>query len=572
MIKQIILTATFSFLTLILLSQKERILLDGQFEDWENRNYSYTDPSGDGRFGYDFTEFIIENDEAYLYFYFDTGIEINLQEFNDIAIVLDTDNNYETGYPIDNLGAELIYYFGERGGSFFKGSSQYNIQQDDIGLISLPTISSERFEIGINLNSNINGNSLFTGSEIKCLLIQDVQNGDKVPDNSGGLSYTIIQEDMDKFPDYALQFNEEAAFRLLSYNVLRDRLFESKSSFERQIKAINPDIIAFQEIYDHSAAQTRVLVESWLGGEWYAAKQGADIITVSKYPIIKSYYVNGNGAFLLDINGKECLLINAHLPCCDNDSGRQDEVDAIMAFIRDSQNEENSLILEENTPIIICGDMNFVGKNRQLKTFLEGDIQNEFSYGEDFNPDWDGSSLKDMLAYATHTPFAITWHDNYSSYVPGRLDYIIYTDAVLKLQNGYNLFSSTLPVDSLTAYQILEGDTKNASDHIPVVADFSFEPSSFTTDPEKEAIIITASPNPFGAYMDIHIEGNPGTVFQLIVSNVAGKVLYQMDKLELKDDSKLFRIDSKRWKQGLYFLSLRSGNMSHALKLIKAGT
>ena len=35
--------------TLTLTGQKERILLEGLFHDWDNRTYEYTDPDGDGR-------------------------------------------------------------------------------------------------------------------------------------------------------------------------------------------------------------------------------------------------------------------------------------------------------------------------------------------------------------------------------------------------------------------------------------------------------------------------------------------------------------------------------------------
>ena len=52
-------------------AQKDRILLDGQFDDWVNRDFLYSDPIGDGRFGYDFSEFIIENDEHFICFSFD---------------------------------------------------------------------------------------------------------------------------------------------------------------------------------------------------------------------------------------------------------------------------------------------------------------------------------------------------------------------------------------------------------------------------------------------------------------------------------------------------------------------
>jgi exonuclease III len=537
------------------LAQKERILLDGRFEDWNGRANSYTDPEGDGRFGYDFTSLVIENDEEYLYFSFDTGIEINLQDYNDIALLIDTDNSYSTGYPIDDIGADLIYYFGDRGGIFFYGNDQKNIDHHDIGLITLPTVSSERFEIGISRSAEINGQALFSSPEIKVILLQDVNNGDKVPDQSGGIVFDFDEQAMEALPKYSILGDQNSDFRLLSYNVLQDRIFEAPNSFQRLLTAIDPDIIAFQEIYNYTSIQTQVLIQSWLGGTWYSAKQGNDIITVSRYPILESYFVAGNGAFLLDVDGEEVLLINAHLPCCDNDSGRQEEVDRIMAFIRDAKAGQSSLDLKENTPILIAGDMNFVGKNRQVKTFLEGDIQNEFSFGADFAPDWDGSSFKDVMAYATQSPWAITWYSAYSDYNPGRLDYIIYSDAVLQLNNAFNLFSNLLPQDTLNHYGILRDDSQNASDHFPVVADFTIDytnsTSSGSMDAEGKIIVY---PNPFESYLTLELPDQIQKT-QLVISNSQGLKIF-----ESKDPPQghPFRIRTENWPPGSYILSVFS--------------
>jgi exonuclease III len=534
-------------------AQKTRVLLDGYFEDWNDRIYDYSDPAGDGRFGYDFTSMVIENDENYIYIYFDTGLDINIQENNDIALILDTDNDYETGYPIDNMGAELIYFFGDRGGAFYSGNNQINIEHDDIGLITLPSVSSDRFEIGLDRGATINGNLLFTENNFKVMLFQDVQNGDKFPDQSGGLDYTVGEEPLAELPAYSIKKHSRADFRLLSYNVQQDNLFDRQNEFQRQITALAPDIIAFQEIYDHSANQTMSLIQSWLGGTWYAAKQGSDIITISRFPIRESHYVAGNGAFLIDVNGDEILLVNAHLPCCDNDAGRQEEVDQIMAFIREAKAGQNSLDLKDLTPVIIAGDMNFVGKNRQIKTFLEGDIQNEFLFGEDFNPDWDDTGFKDLLPFMSQTPFAVTWYNERSDYNPGRLDYIICSDAVLKDLNAFNLFTDALPQDSLISYALLQNDTGRSSDHLPVIADFEIDYTNRAeTYYSNEDQIAHVFPVPFSNQFTIQWLDPKMNMTFMTVYNIKGEQVFsrQLDGLTGEN------INTSDWPSGIYLLML----------------
>ena len=106
--------------------------------------------------------------------------------------------------------------------------------------------------------------------------------------------------------------------------------------------------------------------------------------------------LEANLAVLLDTEeefGKKMLMVNAHPPAGGDDDGKQAEIDAIMAFIRDAREPGGELTLNENTPVVIAGDMNLVGRIGQLTTFLTGDISNNELQGEDFAPDWDGSAL-----------------------------------------------------------------------------------------------------------------------------------------------------------------------------------
>ncbi|HAQ37187.1 MAG TPA: hypothetical protein DCQ58_01655, partial [Saprospirales bacterium] len=333
---------------------------------------------------------------------------------------------------------------------------------------------------------------------------------------------------------------------------------------------IQPDIIAFQEIYDHTAAQTRELIQQFTGGTWYAQKQGTDIILVSRYPILESHFISGNGAFLVQTNEGKILVVNAHLPCCDNDSGRQDEVDAIMAFIRDAKNGNSSLLLDPNSPIIITGDMNFVGKSRQLRTYLEGDIQNEFSYGPDFHPDWDNTALKDAVLYTTASPMAVTWSSSGSSYFPGRLDYIIYTDAVLNRLNGFALQTANLPQDSLNAYLVLANDSNNASDHFAVVSDFKFGPETAVSVPSiTTSLNARLSPTVFNEQMKIILSSRlPGKI-NINIFNINGQAVCSKEaEIQASEDQQL-NLDTHGWPSGMYVVQIRQHHEMISLKAVK---
>ena len=159
----------------------------------------------------------------------------------------------------------------------------------------------------------------------------------------------------------------------------------------------------------------------------------------------------------------------------------------MAAFVRDAKIPGGTLTIEDNSPIIILGDMNFVGNPQQLRTLVSGDVVNEVQFGPDFSPDWNDEDLKDAKPYVTNLPMTFTQGvGTYAgTYAKGRLDYIIYSSSVLDLQNSFVLYTNALPSDSLIKYSLQINDTETASDHFPVVADF-FVSSDHSITPLKE--------------------------------------------------------------------------------------
>ncbi|NNE44543.1 MAG: endonuclease/exonuclease/phosphatase family protein, partial [Gemmatimonadetes bacterium] len=277
---------------------------------------------------------------------------------------------------------------------------------------------------------------------------------------------------MDRDPD---------TLRVLTYNVLFNGLFRRQAEFARILHALSPDVLSLQEIRDHSAEDTRALVARMVGGEtWHVSEAG---FIVSRYPITASGALGGKRSTawaLISVPGaddaQDVLVINPMVPCCDQEEARQEALDELAAWIRDARTQETAVgrFLEPGTPVIVAGDLNLVGHSRQLRTVLEGTIAATDTFGPGRLPDGDGTPLADAAPRHLTTRETYTWRGDDSPFAPGRLDFIIYTDSVLELAKSFVLWTPDLDAETLDRAGLLPGDTMTASDHLPVVADFTF--------------------------------------------------------------------------------------------------
>ena len=481
-------------------SSYSQITIDENFSDWSISQLVSADLN-DNSVGIDITNLHISNDENFLYLKFSVNTEILLQDENALAIYIDADNNINTGFLVENVGAEISFYFGDRNGFVNYPSGFSNVIHADIGLLTAPTVSSDEFEIAIQRKFEVDNQIIELDETIAIVLENDIPNGDKIPNNNSSILYSIDEEQISVPDEYSISKAPDTDFRLLNYNVLFDELFNPNlaPSYRRVLQAIDPDIIAFQEIYDHSAAQTRSLVEEFLPSisdeQWFSEKVGSDLVLVSRYPIVFEDFVVGNGAFIVDVDGQDVLIINVHLPCCDNNSARQNEIDGILRYLREIQDGQ-AYPLAQNAPIIIAGDFNLVGPRSQIESLLTGDIINNNNYGPDFIPDWNKGDLSDLNPIVTGLPASYTWYNPQSSFFPGRLDYVLYSGSSLFKTNAYVLNTTTLNQGDLSQNNLSQLDTDLNSDHLPMVSDWSFDEIISDTYTIEEDIDIQLSPNP----------------------------------------------------------------------------
>lgn len=568
------------FFSLVSYSQN-RILVDGIFDEWADYPVIYSDAAGDGGFlGVDFGQVKIYNDEDFIFFLLETGSEIILQDLNEISIYLDTDDNANTGFPVNGIGAELVYSFGDRSGYFFDPGGSPEIYHNDIGLVTAPTVSSDKFEIAIKRDATILGTSVFQGDNLKVVFLDNSTNGDFLPATNEDVSYTFSNDVLEPLPEYSIQKNSESDIRIISYNVLSNGLFESDRlpSFTRLLQAIQPDIIGFQEIYSFSSLQVSDQVESILpsstGQEWYHAKAGPDCHAISRYPIIENAEIqgSGNGAFLIDLpdNETDLFLIVAHPPCCANNVDRQIEIDLMMEFLREAKAGNGPIPLEANSPIIILGDMNLVGFKEQLETMLTGNIFDESSYGPDFTPDWDGNNLLDSQPYVPGLPLSYTWYAEESSFSPGKLDYIIYSGSNLTLHNSYSLFTPSLPQDSLTTFNLFANDAVNASDHLPIVADFELKNLTALKGPiaKKDFGILQIYPNPSHGLTEVSIQNATQGFITIQLIDQNGKEISILHQGILNSGEHKFQFNTSAFPAGMYFIKMKNSEVSDSKKIM----
>jgi endonuclease/exonuclease/phosphatase family metal-dependent hydrolase len=473
---------------LLLLGCAKPITVDGFFSDWEGVSpTAERAPEAQGVL----QSLQMAEDTARFYLRFTLNQSVNLQS-SDIELCIDGDDDPTTGQAIAGVGVDLIFHLGRRQG-LFRGQ---DVSHQHLELVSLPTHADSSFELSIPWDVRPAGEQkLFKGKSIQVFLRRKA--GDKVErlPAQGAAPYFRLYGRRNPPPPLPLEPDDTNAVRLMSYNIERDgpTYASSKPRFRRIIQALEPDIICFNEFFETSAREVRSLIAGWLPPEtdsarWYATKEDAGNVTLSRWPIRQSwrlsyhYRATANLIELPPAVGGCVLVINCHFRCCGADDHRQREADIVAAFIRDAQTPGGEIDLPEGTPIFIAGDLNLVGEAQQLQTLRSGDIENEKAYGEDHAPDWDGTDLTDAAPRHTHVPLSYTWRDPQSSYSPGRLDYILYTDSRVKRLLSFVFNTQSLPFYLQAQYK-LEKDDSQASDHLPLIFDWvpraqGMEPSS----------------------------------------------------------------------------------------------
>ncbi len=463
--------------------KRQPIWIDGFLSDWGVIKPLAVDVRGDaGDSGVDFDTLWVTDQRGLLFIRFRTNIEIGLQGGNQLSLLIDCDNDPSTGEEVHGMGVDFSWDFGARQGiSTAPDGGTEVLGHADISLIAAPSTTADDFELAIDLGTVVEGGrSLFPSRKLRLKLVDRSQGGDVIPSNRPAL-YKIRGKRGPRVKVFGTERLDPSHLRFVTWNVLNDGIVKRTEYFSRVLNAINPDIIALVEVWESRPEEVVALLNSWLpiqgGGSWHAAKHSADVILASRWPITGSWPVEHAraSAFLARLPepfSTGLYVIVAHAPCCGKNDKRQLEIDAVMATLRDAMRRDGEPPLPANIPVVITGDMNLVGDRRQLETLIEGRIVNRDVFGEPFAPDWDGSPLVDLVSRQPARMMSYTWRDPESSYPPGRLDFVFYTDSRLGVGNHFILDALELPAKMLRSLGLEATDTGTASDHLPLVFDF----------------------------------------------------------------------------------------------------
>lgn len=462
------------------LGQGTPIMMDGVFDDWSSVP-GWSDPTGPEG-AVDLLEMKAAHDEDYLYVYLRLGSDIDLTDGlypHDLFLYIDADANAETGYTAQaGFGSELgIKFTGLF--AFYDVVPASTVNFSEIGFHPAPTVTGHEFELALRRDAVPDGvNPLFPQDTLR-LLLKEAAGGDVLPDAGMQAEYVFTEVDVPAVEPLGLERPALPVVRTCAYNVLANGLTNANRQprFERIIKAIDADVFLFSECNNTTASAVADLLNDWLplgtASGWHTHKDG-DLITASIWPHLQAWNgLSRQTPVLVDVpveSGGPILFINSHLSCCANDAGRQDQVDEMVAWVLEQTGAGGSV--PTNTPIVYAGDLNLVGYAQQLETLLHGEIVDTDQYGEGSAPDWDGTSWADALPRHTDARLTYTWRsDGDGIFPPGRLDFLLYSDAVLSVEQAFVLRTEGMPADRLLTYGLLELDAALASDHYPVVAD-----------------------------------------------------------------------------------------------------
>ncbi|MEO1717406.1 MAG: endonuclease/exonuclease/phosphatase family protein [Planctomycetota bacterium] len=451
------------------------VAVDGKIDDWPSTASAVAD-------------------QHYLYIRFKTDRLATIQADNEtIQVQLDLDANRATGQAdsraelgidlaitFSPLDAEGQPSFGSRVETFRTNGDVVQMPAAALDIMSAPTHASEWFELrvgrhvieefaqdlalptaGLLSQGSVRGRVALFGAGGRLLASADPFEVDLAPAADGPRRVRA------SVPDKSL-----GSVRLVAYNVENSSPVNNPEPFTRMLRAIEPDVICVQEWYD----QTPASLEAWfneqlpISGTWRAfTSEGRGVAVVTRFDATAfgpdAVIVTPEGedrtvrvaSALLDTPAGSLVVSSVHLKCCGSLGGREDMLrSAEAAGIADMLQQQ--LADPSGTAVVIAGDYNLVGGTAPLETMVAG-------------LDSDGSDLGVVDARGLGDPTMYTWTQPTSSFLPGRLDYVAYSDARLGVERSFVFDPARLDAESRGSLNL--GDTDGrASDHLPIVVDF----------------------------------------------------------------------------------------------------
>ena len=456
-------------------------VMDGRFSDWAQENPAAPD---DGR-GL-IRAVRVSDDPHHVYVQIDLDQPRTLQWLEEeLRLEFDLDGTTRTGLTgYDGMeGVEAVVVFSpiEPGRDRTKpGATLYGAKQDGsaaqttvdaLGVVAMPTHSGDRFEIRLDRSPAFTSDSF----RLQCITRDRAQVRDRTPFIEHAFTSKASKRAAKAIHDPA-QAPAAGEIRVVSWNGEFGALFKNPNPFKRSFQALQPDIVLLQELPDKLAPKklsdwfdTLDRKQSWttsVGGQslCVAVATPHPMEPVSELSPVRKLAPGGKGNIvratggLIRIGKRTILAVAVHLKCCgrlgsSEDEKRRAEAEAIHEAVR--------LAIKRLKPdgVVIGGDFNLVGGPGILATLARklapggGDLV----VSEPIRPRGDDTT---------------TWGRKGESFVPGRLDFILYGGS-LQATSEDILDVTQLGASWRRKHRIPE---EPPSDHLPIKIDLAWEP------------------------------------------------------------------------------------------------
>lgn len=516
----------------------EPIVIDGRFEDWEGVPVAAWDPADAPGSPVDFREVRLTHDDEAIYFLLDFGRPVTPHALaGTVSILLDVDGDGDTGVEEAGLpGVDLVLELSpprgkapeaiatgirlrRPGAATPEGTGGGGWDSYDVGLLFEPNHVAERVEFRLERRALQKG-PRFVGRGFRGKLVFADTAG-VVRDETAVFSHDLfVRRTRPPAPGRSgedpLAKAPAADFRVVAWNVSREAFVERPLIFSQVLAALRPDVLILDEV---PPSVTGVWLEGFLSNLPAAAGAGARRAGSRDDPAGGWEYVLGEGGggqrgvvacpaevsavdglrwipypdslddFLARLEGRQVLLqtrkeegvpatgavvrvrgrrlmaLAVDLQCCgDGPESAEDRLRRIEASAIRHALLESLASVEDVEGLIIGGDLNLVGSLRPLELLRDG-------------LDVDGSALSLAHAVQLDGVSAATWDGGAGRFSPGRLDYILYSDAALAVERAFVFDSRDLSPRWLQRHGLRSLTSQLASDHFPVVADFRWRTS-----------------------------------------------------------------------------------------------
>lgn len=421
---------------------------DGLFDDWEAMPVVATDPAGDATGAYDVVAIQATNRGSVLWVALELTDTLNLQNgpegMGTLQILVDT----------PRTGTLVIDMRNRR--AWTQEAPGITIPWSTIDYVSSPTYANARFEMQIDLAA------------------MGVGRGDRVRiqcDGSDTLARPITVH-MSHAPQpmraVVPSRQHDTDFRVACYNTLHEGLTDPHRSMalQRILTTANADVFCLQEQWDTTPkelAEVMAQLTDTDDDQWYTIKGGGTMIATrlpaTKLPLEANF---GSAVGVTLPGGQKVVVICVHFKAMgyignEDDQKRIEQAHQVDDFVASLGNGQLGRGFEEyrDAGVIITGDYNLVGSRTPLDTLL----------------DIDSRPLQIRQLRHLGSWRAYTWRDDSASFVPGRLDWMIYTPDRLTAGQGFIIDTSRLHSSDLRTLGLHRQDSQ-ASDHLPLVADF----------------------------------------------------------------------------------------------------